>query len=107
MLTDVEVGEWIGLVSVALAIVTTLGALVMNGFSNVNRRIDDTNKRIESFQANTDRRFEMIQANMDRRFEMLQANMDRRFEMFQATPTGASMPSKRTPTDASQASAQI
>lgn len=49
-------------------------------FNQVDRQIEQLDKRLETTQQNMEKRFEMMQQNMDKRFEMIQQNMDKRFE---------------------------
>lgn len=61
--------DWIVLAAVVTVSVGTLAGLVLHGFSNVNDRIDDTNRQIAEIRADlskseqrTDRRVEGLEA---------------------------------------------
>lgn len=65
----VEASDWIALAALVTAAVGTLACLMLHGFSNVNKRIDDTSWQLAEIRGDlsaseqrTDRRVERLES---------------------------------------------
>ena len=54
--------------------------LMQTGFALMEKRMDQTDKRLELMQQETNRRFEQMQQEMNRRFEQMQQEMLKGFD---------------------------
>ncbi|MBK1736182.1 hypothetical protein CKO15_13065 [Halorhodospira abdelmalekii] len=59
------------------------GELMQQGFAQIDKRLEQVDKRFEAMQQQMDKRFEAMQQQMDKRFEAMQQQMDKRFEAMQ------------------------
>ena len=65
---SMDATDWIALAAMVTGAVGTLAGLMLHGFSNVNKRIDDTNRQLAEIRADlskseqrTDRRVERLE----------------------------------------------
>ncbi len=64
-----DASDWIALAALVTAAVGALAGLMLHGFSNINKRIDDTNRQLAEIRADlsaseqrTDRRVERLES---------------------------------------------